>query len=183
MIITRTAIDGVFLLELERREDERGFFARAFCHTEFEAAGLEPTVRQGNLSFNHHAGTLRGLHYQVSPHEETKLVRCTRGAIHDVVVDLRKGSPTYLKHVAARLDADNRRAIYVPRYCAHGFLTLEPNSEANYLVSSDYVPASGAGLRYDDPALAIDWPHPVNVISDQDLSWALLPDPTPPGSR
>lgn len=174
MIFTPTAIDGAFIVDLERREDERGFFARAFCHEEFVAAGLEPTVRQGNLSFNRHAGTLRGMHYQHSPHQETKLVRCTRGAVFDVIVDLRKDAPTYLAHVGVRLDADNHRALFVPKHCAHGFLTLEPESEVTYLVSADYTPGSGDGLRFDDPALAIDWPAPVSVVSEQDQAWPLL---------
>ncbi len=174
MIFTPTALDGVFIVDVQRHEDERGFFARMFCQEEFKAAGLEPTVRQGNLSFNHAAGTLRGMHFQHSPHEETKLVRCTRGAIYDVVVDLREHAPTYLQHVGVRLDADNHRGLYVPRHCAHGYLTLEPGSEVTYLVSEDYTPGSGGGLKFDDPALAIDWPGQVNVVSAQDTAWPLL---------
>ena len=168
------AIDGVFTVELERHGDERGFFARTFCEEEFRAAGLEPAVRQGNLSFSRERGTLRGMHYQVEPAPETKLVRCTRGAVLDVIVDLREGSPTYLGHVAVRLDAENRTALYVPRSFAHGFLTLEPDTEVNYLVSAPYTPEAERGLRHDDPRLGIDWPIPVAVISPKDAAWPLL---------
>lgn len=174
MIVESTSIEGVHIVDIERIEDDRGFFSRTFCHEEFVSAGLEPVVRQGNLSYNTHVGTLRGMHFQHGEHRETKLVRCTRGAVYDVVIDLRKDGPTYLQSVAVRLDADNRRAIYVPRHCAHGFLTLEPGSEVNYLVSADYVPASGGGLRYDDPALGIEWPRSIEVVSEQDVSWPLL---------
>lgn len=174
MIFTPTLIEGVFIVDLEKIDDDRGFFSRMFCHEEFVAAGLEPTVRQGNLSFNNQAGTLRGMHFQKSPNEETKLVRCTRGAIHDVVVDLRTDAPTYLQHVGVRLDADNRRALFVPRYCAHGYLTLEPDSEVTYLVSADYAPGNSGGLRFDDPMLGIAWPSEIRVVSDQDREWPLL---------
>lgn len=169
-----TSIDGVFTVELERRGDERGFFARMYCEEEFRAAGLEPAVVQGNLSFSREKGTLRGMHYQVDPAPETKLVRCTRGAILDVVVDLREDSPTRLQHVAVRLDAENRRALYVPRWFAHGFLTLEDDTEVSYLVSAPYTPEAERGLRHDDPRLGIDWPIPVSVVSPKDASWPLL---------
>ena len=174
MIFTPTAIDGVHIVDIERREDDRGFFARFFCQEEFIAAGLEPTVRQGNLSFNDREGTLRGMHFQLSPHEETKLVRCTRGAIYDIAVDLRPDAPTYLQHVGVQLDEDNRRSLYVPRYCAHGYLTLAPGCEVTYLVSTDYTPGSSSGFRYDDPALNIEWPGEIHVVSDQDKAWPLL---------
>lgn len=174
MIFTPTPIDGAYIVDIERREDERGFFARMYCHEEFAAAGLEPTVRQGNLSYNVHTGTLRGMHFQQAPHQETKLVRCTRGAVFDVIVDLREDAPSYLTHVAVRLDADNYRAVYVPRYCAHGYLTLESGSEVSYLVSADYTPGHAGGLRYDDPALGIDWPAPANIVSAQDRAWPLI---------
>ena len=174
VIFTPTGIDGVHIVDIERREDDRGFFARVFCHEEFVAAGLEPTLRQGNVSFNHASGTLRGMHFQQPPHQETKLVRCTRGAVFDVAVDMRKDASTYLTHVGVRLDADNYRALYVPTYCAHGYLTLEPNSEVSYLVSADYTPGHAGGLRYDDPALGIDWPEAAQVVSKQDQVWPLL---------
>jgi len=174
MNIEATAIDGVHLLSLQTRGDERGFFARMFCRQRFLDAGLEPAVEQGNLSFSQLRGTVRGLHYQRAPHAETKLVRCTRGAILDVAVDLRSDSPTYLHHVAVRLSADNRQALYIPRHCAHGFQTLEPDTEVSYLVSSAYAPEAEAGLRHDDPVLAIDWPEPVSVLSDKDATWPLV---------
>lgn len=174
MILTPTAVPGPVLVDLERREDERGFFARTFCREEFAAAGLEPVVEQANLSFNHRAGTLRGMHLQVAPAEEAKLVRCTRGAIVDVVVDLREGSPTRYSHVAVELTADNRRALYVPPMFAHGYQTLVDDTEVVYQVSAAYTPGTERGLRHDDPALGITWPLPVTVISAKDASWELL---------
>ncbi|RJK97868.1 dTDP-4-dehydrorhamnose 3,5-epimerase [Vallicoccus soli] len=174
MIITPTELPGAAVVELELREDERGFFARTFCRSEFEAAGLEPLVEQCNLSYNHRAGTLRGMHYQVEPAPEAKLVRCTRGAIVDVIVDMRPESPTYLRHVAVELTADNRRALYVPPLFAHGYLTLVDGAEVVYQVSAAYTPGTERGLRHDDPALGIDWPVPVSVVSEKDRSWALL---------
>jgi len=174
VILTPTAVPGPVLVDLERREDERGFFARTFCREEFAAAGLEPVVEQANLSFNHRAGTLRGMHLQVAPAEEAKLVRCTRGAIVDVVVDLREGSPTRYSHVAVELTADNRRALYVPPMFAHGYQTLVDDTEVVYQVSAAYTPGTERGLRHDDPALGITWPLPVTVISAKDASWELL---------
>ena len=174
MRIEPTSIDGVFTVELERRGDDRGFFARTFCAEEFRAAGLDLAVFQGNLSVSREKGTMRGLHYQTDPAAESKLVRCTRGAIFDVVVDFREGSPTYLEHLAVRLDSENRTALYVPRHVAHGFLTLEPDTEVNYLVSAPYTPEAERGVRYDDPRLAIDWPIPVTVITPKDTAWPLL---------
>ena len=174
MRITGTAIPGVAVLELELREDERGFFARTFCREEFLAAGLEPLVEQCNLSFNHRAGTLRGMHYQVHPAPEAKLVRCTRGAIVDQVVDMREGSPTYLQHVSVELTADNRRALYVPPFFAHGYQTLVDGTEVVYQVSGAYVPGTERGLRYDDPALGLTWPLPVTAVSPKDAQWPLL---------
>ena len=141
MKFTTTDIPGVAIVDLELREDDRGFFARTFCREEFIAAGLEPLVEQCNLSFNHKAGTLRGMHLQVDPAPEAKLVRCTRGAIVDIIVDLREGSPTRLQHVSVELTADNRRALYVPPYFAHGYLTLEDNTEVGYQVSHVHTPS------------------------------------------
>lgn len=174
MRITRTEIPGVAILDLELREDDRGFFARTFCREEFLAAGLEPLVEQCNLSYNHVAGTLRGMHFQIETAPEAKLVRCTRGAIRDVIVDMREGSPTYLEHVAVDLTEDNRRALYVPPFFAHGYQTLTDRAEVVYQVSGAYTPGAERGLRHDDPALGIEWPVPVSVISDKDASWPLL---------
>ena len=177
MIFTETRLRGAFLIDLEPRPDARGFFARTFCAREFEAHGLKTTVAQGNVSFNHARGTLRGLHYQLPPSAETKLVRCVRGAIYDVIVDLRPDSPTYLQHVGVELSEENRRALYVPAMFAHGYLTLTDGAEVTYQVDEFYAPGQERGLRYDDPALGITWPLPVSVISDKDASWPLLPSP------
>lgn len=174
MLITPVGILGVALVDLTLHEDERGFFARTFCREEFLAAGLEPTVEQCNLSYNHLAGTLRGLHYQVDPAPEAKLVRCTRGAVLDVIVDLRPGSPTYLQHVSAELTADNRRALYVPAYFAHGYQSLVDASEVTYQVSAAYTPGTERGLRHDDPALGLSWPLRVTSISAKDAGWPLM---------
>jgi dTDP-4-dehydrorhamnose 3,5-epimerase len=174
MRLTSTELAGTAIVDLELREDDRGFFARTFCREEFAAAGLEPLVEQCNLSYNHRAGTLRGMHYQLAPAEEAKLVRCTRGAIVDVIVDMRPESATYLQHVAVELTADNRRALYVPPMFAHGYLTLADGAEVVYQVSQAYTPGAEAGLRYDDPALGISWPVPVTVISPKDAAWPLL---------
>jgi dTDP-4-dehydrorhamnose 3,5-epimerase len=174
MKISTTAIPGVAVLDLELREDERGFFARTFCREEFLAAGLEPLVEQCNLSYNHAAGTLRGMHYQVEPAPEAKLVRCTRGAVVDQIVDMREGSPTYLQHVSVELTADNRRALYVPPFFAHGYQTLVAGTEVVYQVSGAYVPGTERGLRYDDPALGLTWPVPVTSVSAKDRQWPLL---------
>lgn len=174
MIIHTTPIAGVAVIDLELREDDRGFFARTFDRQQFVDAGLEPAVEQCNLSYNHAAGTLRGMHFQVAPHPETKLVRCTRGAIVDIIVDMRPGSPTRLQHVQVELTAENRRALYVPPYFAHGYQTLVDGAEVTYQVSGAYTPAAERGLRYDDPDLGLSWPLPVSVISDKDGAWPLL---------
>jgi dTDP-4-dehydrorhamnose 3,5-epimerase len=176
VIITRTPIEGVAIIDLELRSDHRGFFARTFDQAEFVAAGLEPIVEQCNLSFNHKAGTLRGMHFQVAPHPEAKLVRCIRGAIVDIIVDMRPGSPTRLQHVAVELTADNRRSLYVPPFFAHGYQTLTDGAEVTYQVGGSYAPAAERGLRYDDPDLGLSWPLPVSEISTKDASWALLAD-------
>lgn len=174
MHITPLDVAGAALVELQVREDDRGFFARSFCREEFLAAGLEPAVEQCNVSLNHRAGTLRGMHYQVEPSQEAKLVRCTRGAIVDVAVDVRPQSPTYLQHVMVELTADNHRALYVPPSCAHGYQTLEDDTEVVYQVSTAYAPGAERGLRHDDPALGLSWPVPVTLVSDKDRSWPLL---------
>ena len=179
MKFAETPLAGAYVVELERREDDRGFFARSFCRREFEAAGLEPVVAQCNVSWNRRAGTLRGMHFQALPSAEAKLVRCTRGAIHDVVVDLRRESPTYLRHFATELTADNRRQLYIPALFAHGFLTLTDDVEVSYQMSEFFTPGAGRGIRYDDPALGIRWPRAIAVVSEQDASWPAL---TPGGA-
>jgi dTDP-4-dehydrorhamnose 3,5-epimerase len=179
MIFTETALRGAFIVDLEPRGDDRGFFARAFCRREFEAHGLEPLVAQGNISFNYRKGTVRGLHFQFPPAAETKFVRCSRGAIVDVIVDLRPESPTYLAHVAVELTAENRRGLYVPQRFAHGYQVLADGTETTYQVGDFYTPAAESGLRYSDPRLAIRWPLPVTDISDKDEHWPLLEDVEP----
>ncbi|SDS94801.1 dTDP-4-dehydrorhamnose 3,5-epimerase [Microlunatus soli] len=174
MIITRTAIDGPAVVDLDLRSDDRGFFARTFCVEEFADAGLQTDVEQCNLSFNHRAGTVRGMHFQIAPHPEAKLVRCIRGAVVDIIVDMRPDSPTRLQHVAVELSAENRRAFYVPPYFAHGYQTLVDDTEVMYQVSGSYEPAAERGLRCDDPDLALVWPLPAQVISTKDASWPLL---------
>jgi dTDP-4-dehydrorhamnose 3,5-epimerase len=174
VVFTETTLEGAYVVELERLEDERGFFARTFCAREFEAMGLNPTVAQANVSFNRHKGTLRGMHYQAPPAAETKLVRCIRGAIYDVIVDLRPDSPTYLWHYGVEMNAENRKAIYVPDLFAHGFQTLEDDVEVTYEMGEFYTPNAKRGLRYDDPAVGIEWPLEVSEISDEDRSWRLL---------
>ena len=179
MIITRTPIEGVAIIDLDLRADDRGFFARTFCVDEFGDAGLSTQVEQCNLSFNHRAGTLRGMHFQVAPHPEAKLVRCIAGAIVDIIVDMRPESPTRLQHVAVELSAANRRALYVPPHFAHGYQTLVDGAEVLYQVSGSYAPQAERGLRYDDPALDLPWPLPVSTISTKDASWPLLADRDP----
>ena len=174
MIITKTHIPDVAIIDLELREDDRGFFARTFDVAEFEAAGLNPAVEQCNASFNHKAGTLRGMHYQLAYAPEVKLVRCIRGAIVDKIVDMRPESETYLQHVSVELTAENRRALYVPAMFAHGYQTLVDNTEVIYQVTGKYTPAAERGQRYSDPALKLEWPLEVTTISTKDAGWALL---------
>ena len=176
MIFTETPLAGAFVLDLERRGDDRGFFARTFCQHEFTDHGLEPVVAQCNLSWNARAGTLRGMHYQLPPAAETKLVRCTAGAIYDVIVDLREGSPTYLQHFGVELTAENRRALYVPALFAHGYQALTDGAEVIYQVGEFYTPGAERGLRHDDPGLGIEWPIAVTDISEKDAAWPLLSD-------
>jgi dTDP-4-dehydrorhamnose 3,5-epimerase len=171
---TACPIRGVVLVALEPRGDERGFFARSFCAREFAAAGLESAFVQANTSHTARLGTLRGMHYQLPPAAEVKLVRCVRGAVHDVVVDLRPDSPTFLRSFGARLDDRDRQMLYVPRGVAHGFISLTDDVELHYLVSAFYDPEQERGLRHDDPALAIDWPLAPSAVSAKDASWPLL---------
>jgi dTDP-4-dehydrorhamnose 3,5-epimerase len=174
MTFTQADIAGAYVIELDRHGDDRGFFARLFCEDEFAAHGLTARMVQINTSYSAEAGTLRGLHYQTAPHEEAKLMRCVRGSIYDVVADLRPDSPTYRQWTGVRLTADNRRMMYVPQGCAHGFLTLEGDTEVIYPVSAFYAPGAERGVRYDDPALGIDWPIEVRVVSDKDRGWPAL---------
>ena len=164
-------IAGVFLVEPERHEDERGFFARTWCRNEFKAAGLDAAAAQCGVAHNRRKHTLRGMHYQADPHAETKLVRCTAGAVWDVAVDLRPDSPTFKKWAAAELSAENRHALYVPKGFAHGYLTLTDDAEVTYMMSDFYEPAAGRGVRWDDPAFAIDWPAPPALINDRDATY------------
>jgi len=171
MTFLETGLEGAFVVEIEPRSDERGFFARAWCAREFNARGLVSRLVQTSLSFNRHKGTLRGMHYQVAPHEEAKLVRCTRGALYDAIIDLRPDSPTYTRWFATELTADNHRMLYVPPGFAHGYQTLVDDTEVFYHVSEFYVAESGRGVRWDDPVFGIPWPAAVTVISANDRNW------------
>jgi dTDP-4-dehydrorhamnose 3,5-epimerase len=167
-------LHGAFLIELDRIEDERGFFARAYCAHEFASHGLAPRMVQANLSFSGLAGTIRGMHYQAPAVDEAKLIRCIRGAVWDVIIDMRPDSPTYLRHFGVELTADNRSAIYVPPMFAHGNQALVDNSELFYLVGDRYAPECERGVRFDDPAVGIEWPLPVTRVSAKDRAWPLL---------
>lgn len=168
MIFHPLEIPGAFLLEPERLVDRRGFFARTYCRHELENRGLDPTVVQCNISVNHLRGTVRGMHYQVAPGEEIKLVRCTRGGIHDVILDLRPESPRFKNHLAVTLDADNRLSLYIPAGVAHGFQTLEDETEVFYQMSEFYAPEHARGVRWNDPAFTIEWPLELSMISERD---------------
>ena len=170
MKFTETKLAGAFLIEPEYLEDDRGFFARSFCAEQYAAHGLNPRVVQGNISFNHHKGTVRGMHYQLPPHQEVKVVRCTQGAIHDLIVDLRPESPTFRQSVGFDLTPGNRLQLYVPAGFAHGYQTLEDNSEVSYQVSEFYTPNSERGVRWDDPSFDIRWPLEITSISEKDQS-------------
>jgi dTDP-4-dehydrorhamnose 3,5-epimerase len=174
MIFTETKLKGAFVIDVERREDSRGFFARAFCQHEFRDHGLKPAIVQANIAFNRRKGTLRGMHFQFPPAAETKLVRCTRGAILDIIVDLRPESPTYLQNIPVELSEDNNRALYVPERFAHGYQALRDNTETSYQVGEFYSPGSEGGLLYDDPQLDLRWPLPVTVMSEKDRAWKRL---------
>lgn len=171
MIFTKTDLRDAWLLDLDRRTDDRGYFARTWCTAEFKAHGLKSSFVQANTAFNHHRGTLRGLHYQQPPHAEVKLVRCLRGAIYDVIVDLRSDSPTYKHWGGFELTQDNARQLYVPEGFAHGYLTLSDDTEVSYMVTAAYAPQAEGGARYDDPAFGIVWPEPVRAISLKDSEW------------
>jgi dTDP-4-dehydrorhamnose 3,5-epimerase len=171
---TSTPLAGAYLVDLEPQKDDRGFFARTWCQKEFEEHGLNPRLVQSSVSFNIKKGTWRGMHYQASPHQEAKLVRCTAGAIHDVIVDLRPHSPTFRQHFTALLSATNRKMLYVPEEFAHGFVTLEDNTEVFYQMSEFYHPELARGVRWNDPAIQIVWPAAVEVISERDRTYADL---------
>lgn len=171
MRFTETSVPGAYVIDLDRIGDARGHFARLWCREEFAAVGLTRPFEQFNMSFSEQAGTLRGLHYQVAPHQEAKVARCTRGAAYDVLVDLRTGSPTYGQWHGVELTPENGRWVYVPPGCAHGYLTLADATELCYLVTAPYAPEAERGLRYDDPAVGIEWPCEVAVVSEKDRSW------------
>jgi dTDP-4-dehydrorhamnose 3,5-epimerase len=179
MVFTETKLKGAFLIDLERREDSRGFFARAFCQKEFTTHGLKPTIAQANVAFNIKKGTLRGMHFQFPPAPETKLVRCTRGAILDIIVDLRPESPTYLQHISVELNEENQRSLYVPERFAHGYQALRDNTDTSYQVGEFYTPSAESGLLHNDPKLNLEWPLPVSVISDKDQKFTLLEEIEP----
>lgn len=174
MKFQETRLSGAFLIDVERHEDERGFFARTWCQEEMESHGLNTSFVQCNISFNHRKGTLRGMHYQAPPSEEAKLVRCTQGVIYDVIVDLRSGSPTYLEWEAFELSAENRYQLFIPEGLAHGFQTLEDDSEVFYQMSEFYAPELARGLRWNDPAISIEWPLTPSCISEKDSALPLL---------
>jgi dTDP-4-dehydrorhamnose 3,5-epimerase len=171
VIFSETKLQGAFVIAPEKQEDERGFFARTWCQKEFEAHGLTHKLVQCNISFNHKKGTLRGVHFQAAPYEEAKLVRCTMGAIHDVIVDLRPESPTFMQHTTSVLSAQNRNMLYIPEGFAHGFLTLEDNTEVFYQMSEFYASEYARGIRWNDPAFGIEWPDDVRVVSDRDRNY------------
>jgi dTDP-4-dehydrorhamnose 3,5-epimerase len=175
MFFNETKLRGAFVIGLDRKVDQRGFFARTFCVQEFEAHGLNPRVVQCNLSYNRQRGTLRGMHWQAPPSTEAKLVRATRGAVLDVIVDLRPESATYLQHVAIELSADNRRMLYIPEGFAHGFQSLEDDSEVIYQMSEFYAPEQARGARWNDPAFGIVWPLPDPIMNDRDRTWPDYP--------
>jgi dTDP-4-dehydrorhamnose 3,5-epimerase len=176
MIFSETKLRGAFIIDVERREDSRGFFARTFCQHEFRAHGLKPSIAQANVAFNTRKGTVRGMHFQFPPRAETKLVRCSRGAILDIIVDLRPESPTYLQHVAVELGEDDHRALYVPERFAHGYQALRDNTATTYQVGEFYAPEAESGLLWNDPRLGLAWPLPPTEISDKDRAFKTLSD-------
>lgn len=172
MIFTETKLKGAFLVEIKKLEDERGFFGRAWCQKEFEEHGINTTIRQINTSASVKKGTIRGMHYQIDPYQESKFIRCTRGSVYDVIIDLRPDSPTFMQWVGHELSESNYRMVYVPGNFAHGVVSLEDNSEIYYPVSEFYTPGAERGLRYNDPAFNIEWPIEITEVSDKDKSHA-----------
>lgn len=171
MLFDECKLKGAFVIDPEKREDQRGFFARAWCRKEFEAHGLNSDCVQVNVGYNRTGGTLRGMHFQIAPHAEAKLVRCTRGAVYDVIIDLRPDSPTYREWVGVELTADNHRMLYVPEGFAHGYQTLTADTEISYQTSQFYHAEAARGVRHNDPAFGILWPRKVELISEADRSW------------
>jgi dTDP-4-dehydrorhamnose 3,5-epimerase len=171
LIFTETKLAGAFVIELERRSDQRGFFSRTFCQQEFEAHGLNPKVVQCNVSFNERKGTLRGMHYQAAPFAEAKLVRCTSGSIHDVIIDLRPASTTFMHYFAVELSAENRRMLYIPEDFAHGFQTLQDDTEVFYQMAQRYSAEHARGVRWNDPAFGIEWPEGERIIIERDQKY------------
>jgi dTDP-4-dehydrorhamnose 3,5-epimerase len=171
MKFTETKLKGAFVVEIQKLTDERGFFARSWCQKEFEDQGLNPSFVQANVSCNFKKGTIRGMHYQIAPYQECKLIRCTRGAIYDVIIDLRPDSPTYKQWTGVELTADNFTMFFVPQDFAHGFQTLTDEAEITYQVSQFYTPGSEKGIRFDDPNFNIQWPLEATIISDKDRTW------------
>jgi len=174
MLFKPTKLKGVYIIDIESKKDERGFFARSFCQKEFSAAGLKLSIKQSSISYNKKRGTLRGLHYQIAPHREAKLVSCIRGAIYDVIVDLRNNSPTYRRWVGVELSEKNHKMLYIPEGFAHGFQTIKDNTIVFYQISEFYHPESARGLRWDDPVLAIKWPVKNLTISPRDKTYIFL---------
>jgi dTDP-4-dehydrorhamnose 3,5-epimerase len=174
VIFTETKLKGAFIIDLERKEDARGFFARAFCQREFEEHGLKPVIAQLNVAHNRRKGTVRGMHFQFPPAGESKLVRCTRGAILDIIVDLRPESPTWLQHISVELNEDNQRALYVPERFAHGYQVLRDNTDTSYCVGEFYTPNVEGGLMYNEPRLNLTWPLDVSVVSEKDQKFEAL---------
>lgn len=174
MLFQETKLKDAFVIDLEKREDERGFFARVWCKKELAVHGLKTEFVQANLSYNRKKGTIRGMHYQADPFAEVKLVRCVRGAVHDVIVDLRPASPTYRQWIGVELTDENRRMLYVPQGFAHGFQTLVDDTEVFYQVSEFYTPEAERGVRWDDPTFAIEWPETENcILSEKDSKWSV----------
>lgn len=168
MLFAETKLKGAFVIEIKKLEDNRGFFGRSWCANEMAEHGLKSDIKQVNNSLSLKKGTIRGMHYQNDPYQETKLVRCTKGAIFDVIIDLRPHSPTYKQWIGVELNADNRKMLYVPEDFAHGFITLEDNCEVNYLVTQFYTPGAESGIRWDDPAFGIEWPIQPTIVSEKD---------------
>jgi dTDP-4-dehydrorhamnose 3,5-epimerase len=177
MIFTELSLRGAYLVDMQRHGDERGFFARAYCTEEFAAAGLEPQLRQCSVSYNARRGTLRGMHFQAPPHAEHKLVRCTAGAVFDVIVDLRESSPTYRRWLGMELSAENRRSVFIPPGFAHGFVSLADDAEVYYMISVAHAPEFSRGVRWNDPSIGIEWPLSPAVISSRDAAYPLLGAP------
>jgi len=168
MIFTETKLKGAFVIDIVKNEDERGFFSRSWCVNEMKEFGLNSEIRQTNISFNKTKGTLRGMHFQIAPYQEAKYVRCTKGCIYDVIIDLRKNSPTFKQWIGVELSAQNYRMLYVPEDFAHGFITLEDNTEVSYLMTEFYVPGAGATIRWNDPLFNIEWPFNPVLMSEKD---------------